>query len=181
MEASDSTVKWSQKAGIIIAYIICAVAAFNIIVYLVFLFTDWMTGLNWVEYLNLLLYHILVILFTWLCVVHWLKQGRLTTAWMLLSMLLSAVIVYWLLALTCKWEPGFIRHHGMYLYAPWWLGGEQQFFKDLTPETVPQVHEINVLGNNIFIAALVDYLALFIWATSCFLGTILSNRRSRGN
>lgn len=171
IENSKGTVLWSQKVGIIIAYIICAVAIYFIIGCLISLITYGVKDIDWIDYASTLLYHILVAIFTWLCVVRWLKQGRLTTFWMLLSMLISAIIVYGLLALTCKWEPAFLRRYGMELNAPCWLGAHQQFFIDLTPESAPPFHKISLLENNVFLYALFDYPGLFLWAAVLTIGS----------
>ena len=161
-----------QKVGIVVAYIICVFAAFNIFIYLVGLLEFDVKDMDWIEYSSNLLYHVFVLLFTGLCVIRWLKHGKLTTSWMLLSMLVSAIIVYVLLSLTCKWEPDFLRFHGMTLYAPWWLNSHWQFFKDLIPDTVPPFYKINVLDNNVFLYTLCDYPGLLVWVLGCCLGRV---------
>ena len=98
--------KKSQIVGIGIAYIIVCVAAFSVYLCLIGLpyLKDNLSGL-WDSFLTELSYYIFLILFCLLCVIPWLKKNKLPTWWMLLSMLITAIVIYVLLALTCKWEP----------------------------------------------------------------------------
>ena len=169
--------KHSQLAGIIIAYIIVCVAATCVYICLIGLpyLKDDLSRL-WDSFLTELSYYIFLILFCLLCVIPWLKKNKLPTWWMLLSMLITAIVIYVLLALTCKWEPEFLRHEGMELYAPWWLAGNKDFFVGLTPETVPPFYKINLLANGVFQCTLLDYPGLFVWAACCVVGRFVRKK-----
>ena len=162
--------KYPQIVGIIIAYIIASFAAMVALLELLEL-SDWNSYIDcWQDYLTELSYYILLSLFLLLCVIPWLKKNKLSTWWMLLSMLVTAIVIYGLLALTCKWEPAFLRREGMDLYAPWWLEGHSQFFVGLTPETVPPFYKIGILENGVFQSTLTDYPGLIVWAGCCLVG-----------
>ena len=167
--------KYSQLVGIVIAYIIVCVAAIPVYIFLYGLFSV-PDIVGWGSYLTDLSYYIILILFTLLCVITWLKKNKLSTWWMLLSMLITAIAIYFLLALTCKWEPEFLRHEGMELYAPWWLAGHKHFFVGLTPETVPPFYKINLLANGVFQCTLLDYPGLFVWAACCVVGRFVRKK-----
>ena len=164
-----------QKAGIVTAYIIYIQAMLTAILYLTGIIMAWNDFEDLVFILYEFLYSIALILFTRLCVVRWLKQNRLSSLWMVLSMLVSAIIIYALLDSTCRWEPAVLRHHGMDLYAPWWLGGHRQFFVGLTPETVPLFHKINILDNSVFHDTIIDFPGLFVWVFGCCISYFFTN------
>lgn len=162
--------RYAQISGIVIASIIACVAAIPATIDLIGLF-DWQ-GFpeGWQQYVTELSYFVFVILFIQLCVIPWLKNNKLSTWWMLRSMLVTAFVIYCLLAFTCKLEPTFLRHEGMDLYAPWWLGGHRQFFVGLTAETALPYYKISILENGVFQSTLTDYPGLLVWAGCCLVG-----------
>lgn len=162
--------KYKQNVGIVIAYIIVFFAAIAAILDLYGL-SDWKEFLeDWQQYLKDLSYFFFLILFILICIIPWLKKNKLSTWWMLLSMLVTAIVIYGLLALTCKWEPAFLRHEGMDLFAPWWIGGHRQFFVGLTPEITPPFYKIPLLKNDVFYSTLTYYPGLIVWAGCCLIG-----------
>ena len=88
-------------------------------------------------------------------------------------MLVTAIVIYGLLALKCQWEPAFLRREGMDLFAPWWLGGHRQFFVGLTPGTIPPFCKISLLKNEVFQSTLTDYPGLIVWAGCCLIGRFI--------
>ena len=162
--------QYPKVVGIIIAYIIASIAAMVALLELLEL-SDWNYYIDsWQDYLTELSYYILLSLFILLCVIPWLKKNKLSTWWMLLSMLVTAIVIYGLLALKCQWEPAFLRREGMDLFAPWWLGGHRQFFVGLTPGTIPPFCKISLLKNEVFQSTLTDYPGLIVWAGCCLIG-----------
>lgn len=158
-----------NEAGIVIAYIIFGLT----IAIFVFVWAsligeikakDWSLAADEFGYF---LYLFLLSVFTGFFVVRWLKRDYLSTEWMFLSMAITAIVVFLLLALTCKWVPDFMRQAGMSLTAPSWLGGFKQFIVGLTPETTPSFFRIKLLDNTIFWDSLFYYPGLIIWAIIC--------------
>ena len=70
--------KYSQLVGIVIAYIIVCVAAIPAFILLYGLSSVPDIG-GWGSYLTDLSYYIILILFTLLCVITWLKKNKLST------------------------------------------------------------------------------------------------------
>ena len=156
-----------QKTGLFFAYTVLFFALIPALIYFPYLFKwEEMSG-AWGSYLTEMGYYFSLILFTWLCIIRWLKRDELSTVAMLLSALVTSIVVYALLALTCKWEPAFLRHSGMDLYVPWWLEGHRQFFIGLTPETTPSFYRINIMDNGVFQSTLLGFPGLLVWAICC--------------
>ena len=159
----------NNEAGIVIAYIILGLTiAINVFVFSS-LFGEiktrnWFLSADEFWYFS---YLFLLIVFTGFFVVRWLKRDYLSTEWMFLSMAITAIVVFLLLALTCKWVPDFLRQAGMTLTAPGWLCGFEQFIVGLTPETAPSFFKINLFDNTVFWDTLFYYPGLIVWAITC--------------